>query len=116
MMSSKVRAIILVVLFISLVAIINLIRKRSLELKYALTWLLLGGALFVVIMIPGLIQKISSFLGISNPMNMIFFLGFLFSLVVIFSLTMALSRNSIRVRKMAQKIALNEYRSNKAGK
>lgn len=116
MMSSKVRAIILVVLFISLVAIINLIRKRSLELKYALTWLLLGGALFVVIMIPGLIQKISSFLGIYNPMNMIFFLGFLFSLVVIFSLTMALSRNSIRVRKMAQKIALNEYRSNKAGK
>ena len=114
MMSLKVRIVILAVIFVALVAIINLIRKRSLELKYALTLLFLGGALFVVVMIPGVIQKMSLLLGIYSPMNMVFFLGFLFSLIVIFSLTMALSRNSIRVRKMAQKIALNEYRSNHA--
>lgn len=112
MMTLKVRIVILAVIFVALIAIINLIRKRSLELKYALTWLFLGAALFVVVMIPGLIQHMAEFLGIYSPMNMVFFLGFLFSLIVIFSLTMALSRNSIRVRKMAQKIALNEYRSN----
>ena len=56
MMSLKVRIVILAVIFVALVAIINLIRKRSLELKYALTWLFLGGALFVVVMIPGVIQ------------------------------------------------------------
>ena len=112
MMTLKVRIVILAVIFVALIAIINLIRKRSLELKYALTWLFLGITLFVVVMIPGLIQHMADFLGIYSQMNMVFFLGFLFSLIVIFSLTMALSRNSIRVRKMAQKIARNEYRSN----
>lgn len=43
----------------------------------------------------------------------LFFLGFVFIILVIFSLTMSLSRNSERVRKMAQEIALNSYANNK---
>ena len=41
--------------------------------------------------------------------NMIFFLGFLFSLAIIFTLTVALSRVTIRVRKLAQELALYEH-------
>ena len=116
MMTLKIRIAIVIGLAIGLIAIVNLIRKRSLELKYALTWLFLGAGLLVVVILPGVLDAISNFLGIYNPMNMVFFLGFLFSIVVIFSLTMSLSNNSDRVRKMAQKIALNEYRSNKNAK
>lgn len=112
MMTWKVRIAIIVGLIIGLVALVNLIRKRSLELKYALTWLLLGAGLLLVVLVPGVLDLLTVLLGIYNPMNMVFFLGFLFSIVVIFTLTMALSNNSNRVRKMAQKIALNEYRSN----
>lgn len=112
MMTWRVRIAVIVILFLGLVALVNLIRKRSLELKYALTWLLLGTGLLLAVLVPGLLDTISAALGIYNPMNMVFFLGFLFSIVVIFVLTMALSNNSNRVRKMAQKIALNEYRSN----
>ena len=90
--------------------------KFSEELKYALTWLILGAGLLGVVVVPGLIDTISNVLGIYNPMNMVFFLGFLFSIVVIFVLTMSISNNSNRVRKMAQKIALNEYRSNRREK
>lgn len=113
MMTWKVRIIIMAVLLIGLIAIINLIRKRSLELKYALTWLLLGTGMFVVVLVPQLLDAIANFFGIFNPMNMVFFLGFLFSILVIFVLTMSLSRNSDRIRKMAQTTALNEYRMKK---
>lgn len=113
MMTWRIRIAVILILFIGLVAIVNLIRKRSLELKYALTWLFLGAALLLVVLVPGLLDMFSAALGIYNPMNMVFFLGFLFSIVVIFVLTMSISNNSNRVRKMAQKIALNEYRSNK---
>ena len=113
MMSWRVRIAIVIVLIIGLAAIVNLIRKRSLELKYALTWLILGAGLLVVVIVPGFLNTLSDALGIYNPMNMVFFLGFVFSIVVIFVLTMSISNNSNRVRKMAQKIALNEYRSNK---
>lgn len=113
MMSIRIRVTIVLVLLVGLISIVNLIRKRNLELKYALTWLFLGVAMLVAVLIPGLMDSISAALGIYNPMNMVFFLGFLFSIIVIFTLTMSVSRNSNRVRKMAQKIALNEYRSNK---
>lgn len=113
MMTWRIRIAIILVLILGLVAIVNLIRKRSLELKYALTWLFLGAVLLLVILVPGLLDTLSVALGIYSPMNMVFFLGFLFSIVVIFVLTMSLSNNSNRVRRMAQKIALNEYKSNK---
>ena len=41
---------------------------------------------------------------------MIFFLGFCFSLLIIFSLTVALSRLSNSVRTLDQMVALNEKR------
>lgn len=116
MMTWRVRIAVVVILVIGLVAIVNLIRKRSLELKYALVWLFLGAALLLAVIVPGVIDTLSEVLGIYNPMNMVFFLGFLFSIVVIFILTMSISNNSNRVRKMAQKIALNEYKSNKNNK
>lgn len=113
MMTWKVRIAIVIVLILGLITIINLIRKRSLELKYALTWLFLGAGLLLVVLVPGMLDMMATILGIYNPMNMVFFLGFLFSIVVIFVLTMSLSNNSNRVRKMAQRVALNEYRLNK---
>ena len=113
MMTWRIRIAIIFVLLIGLAALVNLIRKRSLELKYALTWLFLGVGLLVVVLVPGVLNWLSNALGIYSPVNMVFFLGFLFSIVVIFTLTMSISNNSNRVRKMAQKIALNEYRVNK---
>ena len=53
-------------------------------------------------------QKLANVLGIYSPVNMIFFLGFVLSLVIIFTLTVALSRVTARVRKLAQMIALQE--------
>lgn len=114
MMTLKIRIAIVVVIALGLFAMINMIRNRKLELKYALTWLFLGVALLVAVLIPGVLDAMSAFLGIYNPMNMVFFLGFLFSIIVIFVLTISISNNANRVRKMAQKIALNEYRSNKS--
>ena len=104
MMTVKLQIVVgLAILFI-LAILINMIRRRSLELKYALT------ALFVFDCAPALLNVVSGFLGIYAPVNMIFFLGFCFSLLIIFSLTVALSRLSNSVRTLDQMVALNEKR------
>lgn len=107
-MTLKLQLIIGAFLVIGLVAIVNMIRQRKLELKYALSWLI--AIVFVLILdcFPVLLTKLSNFLGIWAPVNMIFFLGFCFSLMIIFILTVTLSRMSERVRKLAQAVALNE--------
>lgn len=108
MMTLKLQIIIGVCLLVGLVAIVNMIRKRKLELKYALSWII--AIVFVLILdcFPVLLTRLSYFLGIWAPVNMIFFLGFCFSLLIIFVLTVTLSRMSERVRKLAQAVALNE--------
>ena len=90
----------------ALAIIINMIRKKKLELRYALAWLLVGVSILVLDCFPNLIAWISKQIGIASPVNMLFFFGFCFSLVIIFTLTMAMSRMSIRIKQLAQELAL----------
>lgn len=112
-MSIRIKCVIIVVLILGLLKILGLIKRNKLELKYALSWLFLELGILIITLIPNLLNVISKVLGIYNEINMLFFLGFVFIILVIFSLTMSLSRNSERVRKMAQEIALNSYYNNK---
>ena len=112
-MSIRIKCVIIVVLILGLLKILGLIKRNKLELKYALSWLFLELGMLIITLIPNLLNVISKVLGIYNEINMLFFLGFVFIILVIFSLTMSLSRNSERVRKMAQEIALNSYANNK---
>ena len=112
-MSIRIKCVIIAVLILGLLKILGLIKKNKLELKYALSWLFLELGILIITLIPNLLNVISKVLGIYNEINMLFFLGFVFIILVIFSLTISLSRNSERVRKMAQEIALNSYANNK---
>lgn len=107
-MNIRIQIIIAVFIICSLCIILNMIRRRSLELRYALAWLVVGGGVLVLDFFPGLIEKISKVMGIYSPVNMLFFVGFCFSLAIIFVLTVAVSRMSIRIKELAQELALHE--------
>ena len=77
---------------------------------------MVGISILVLDSFPLLINWISEELGIASPVNMLFFLGFCFSLMIIFVLTVAVSRMSIRIKQLAQEIALNEKNNNELGK
>lgn len=113
MMTTRIKVIIVLLIFLGLVKIISLIKKGALELKYALTWLLLSIGLVLIVLLPGLLTKISNLLGIYDATNMVFFVGIIFLIVIIFGLTMSLSRNSDRVRQLTQAIALQDYENRK---
>ena len=108
MMTVRLQVVIAAAILVVLAVLVNMIRRKSLELKYALPWMLVFAALFVFACAPQLLNVVSEFLGIYAPVNMIFFLGFCFSLLIIFSLTVALSRLSNSVRTLDQIVALNE--------
>ena len=106
MMTLKLQIVIAIAILAILAVLVNMIRKRSLELKYALVWMMVLAALLIFDCAPVLLNIVSNFLGIYAPVNMIFFL----SLLIIFSLTVALSRLSNSVRTLDQMVALNEKR------
>lgn len=110
MMTLQIQITLIVFILLFLLVILNMIRKRELELKYALSWFIMDLALIILVCIPNTMEKLAELLGIYSPVNMVFFLGFVFSLIVIFVLTVTLSRMSSRVRRLAQIVAMmNEY-------
>lgn len=106
MITMQARILIIIALLFLLVLIVYMVRQRSLELKYVLVWLAGDLAMLIMIAFPNLLDKLAELLGIYSVTNMVFFLGFIFSLVVCFSLTVALSRLSGSVRRMAQMISM----------
>ena len=116
MMTVKLQIIVGICLFQALTVIVYMIKKRSLDLKYALSWLLALVFVLVLDLFPGLLTKLSMALGGWAPVNMIFFLGFCFSLLIIFTLTVMLSRMAERVRKLAQAVAMNEEKLDRMGR
>lgn len=110
MLTTKFQIILIVGIVLLLLFILNMIRKRKLELKYSLVWLIVLVFLLVIACMPEKLQEIANALGIYSPVNMIFFLGFVFSLVIIFVLTVTVSRLSARIRRLAQIVAMmNRY-------
>ena len=112
-MTVKAQILIVVILLIALGALIYIVKKRALELKYVLLWLACDIILLVFALFPELMDVFSEVFGILSPVNMLFFFGFVFSLMIIFSLTVALSRVTGSVRRMAQEMALMEERLRK---
>lgn len=107
-MSVKIQIIIAVLIICTLIVIIDMIRKKRLELSYALSWLLVGIGVLILDIFPQLIKTISEKIGIVSPVNMLFFFGFCFSLIIIFVLTIAVSKLSIKIKQLAQQIAIYE--------
>lgn len=112
MMNIKLQIIIACLLIIALAIVINMIRKKRLELRYALAWLLVGIGTLILDCSPPLISWMAEQLGIASPVNMLFFLGFCFSVMIIFVLTVAISRVSIRIKQLTQELALYEKKMN----
>ena len=110
MMTRRFQIILIVGIVLILLFILNMIRKRKLELKYSLVWLIVLGVLLVLACMPEKLNDIANALGIYSPINMIFFFGFVFSLAIIFVLTVTVSRLSARIRRLAQIVAMmNRY-------
>jgi hypothetical protein len=109
-MEPKLQIIIAIVVLIGIVYLVSLIRKNRLELKYALSWLIVAVLVLIIDCFPILMEKLAKLLGIASPVNMMFFIGFLFSLVIILTLTVAISITASSVKRLVQKISLLEKR------
>ena len=112
MMNIRIQIIIAVLIIIALIVIINMIRKKALELRYSLAWLAVGAGVLILDLFPGFMEWLSDLMGIASPVNMLFFLGFCFSLIIIFILTIAISRMSVRIKNLAQELALLDKKYN----
>ena len=104
----KVQIISAVIVLLGALYIIRLIRKRKIDLKYALPWMFVAFLILLVDCFPGILSGLSKVLGIATPVNTLFLVALCFATSLIFVMTVVMSRQSDRIRQLAQAVALNE--------
>lgn len=92
------------VLFLTYVVL--MVRNRKIELKYILIWLFAAVSFISVSLFPTILVKLSRLLNIIEPVNTLFLSIIFFMLLIIFSLTVAVSRSASTIKTLAQEIGI----------
>lgn len=110
-MNLQLQAILMILCALFLIYLIHKIQTNVLDLRYTLVWIALDIALIILSCFPKLLEVTSRILGITTPINAVFFFGFIFSIIIMFVLTIAISRASNRIKTLSQRIALLEKKT-----
>lgn len=89
-----------------LTIIIALLLRRQLREKYAILWLIIGLALLVLAVFPGLLVGMSKLLGVAVPSNLIFALAIVLLVGVALHLSWELSRAEEEIRRVAEEVSI----------
>lgn len=89
---------------------IYFIRKKGLDLYRSLLWLFMAVLFLVLSLFPGIVTFFSRLIGIATASNAIFLIIIFFLLVVSLSMSAALSRHHMRLKRLVQSLALLERR------
>ena len=94
-----------------LLAVIFCLLKRGLmSVKYSLLWLLLAVCLVIAAAVPYTVFVLRDLLDIQMPVNLIFLLMFCFVLVVLLSLSVAITQLAEKCKRLTQVNAILEKR------
>ena len=108
-MPIRLQIIVGIIMILGLTGIFIMVHRGKLNLKYALLWILAGVVGLIMDIFPGMSGRIAAALGIELPINMLFFVGFCFALLLVFGLTIKVSKMSDEVKRLTQKLAILKY-------
>ena len=110
MLGAKLQIAILIAIFIYYMVLLSLLKKKTLSLKYTLLWLVAGLILLIFAVAPQLLGMFTAVLGIQVPTNALFAIVSFCSIMIMISLTAIVSKQSERIKRLTQSIALLENR------
>ncbi|WP_066870906.1 DUF2304 domain-containing protein [Clostridium mediterraneense] len=86
--------------------IISITKRSKLTIKYSMLWIVLGIFFIVLSICPGIVYSVSRLLRIYNPVNTLF-LGIIFILILIlFTLSVAISKLRNQVTSLSQELGI----------
>lgn len=92
------------------IMIFQLLKRKTLNLKYTLLWLGSGFVMLILVIFPQLLRTFAVLLGIYDPMNALFSVVLFCVIIILMSLTAIVSKLNEKNKALAQAIALLEKR------
>lgn len=110
MIPSTLRITLCVAVICYFIIILYYLKKRMLDLKYTLIWLLAGLVMGLMIFSPELLVYFVRALGIESNMNGLYILAFAFIVCILMMLTAIVSRQALKIKILIQEISMLEKR------
>lgn len=86
--------------------VLYLVRYQHLSLRDSLLWMLSTAAVFVLALFPNVLSRLARAMAIEVPANALFALAILYLTLNVLSLTVALSNDATRARRLTQECAI----------
>ncbi|MBO3083861.1 DUF2304 domain-containing protein [Cellulomonas fengjieae] len=100
---------------VTLVFMFELMRRRRLREKYAGFWIVIALVVLVAAVFPGVTAWLADLVGITTPINLVFFLGMLVLLVVCVQISAEVSELEHENQSLAEQTALLRLRLERLG-
>lgn len=92
------------------IIILYYLKRKMLELKYTLIWLVAGVIMGIMVYFPELLVWFVRILGIESNMNGLYILCIAFIMMILMTLTSIVSRQQLKIRILIQEISMQEKR------
>lgn len=92
------------------IVLLQLLRKKSLDLKYTLLWIFSGIVMMFIAIFPNIMDSITKFIGIVDVTNGLFAIVLFLLILILMSITSIVSNMKKKNKQLIQQCALLEKR------
>lgn len=100
------RIAVIIACVVFLIAVSRQVARGKLLLKYSLLWITFAAASILASLFPQPVFVVASTLGFEAPSNFIFLVGLFFLLAICLSLSIIVSKQTLRIKALVQEHAL----------
>ncbi len=107
-MTVMLRVCLIVASVLTMVLMMQKIRKSKVQIEDSIYWVLFSLALILLSVFPGIAYVLSDLVGTDAPSNFIFLMVIFLLLLKVFSMAVRISQLETRLKELAQRIALGD--------
>ena len=110
MIPHTLRITLLIAVICYFIIILYYLKRKMLELKYTLIWLVAGVVMGIMIYFPELTVWFVRLIGMQDNMNGLYIMCLAFMMMILMTLTSIVSRQQMKIRVLIQEISMLEKR------
>ncbi len=112
MISLTLRILLIAGALLTLLFMLYRIRMAKMQIKDSIFWIFFTIFLLIIAIVPEIALWLSNLIGIQSPINLVLLLIIFILVVQLFSACMRISQLDAKLRKLSQRVAINEKNRN----
>lgn len=107
-MNTRLTIFLFVIWILIFIYLFHKLKTKQTDIRFVLPWIILDILMAVVTAFPGILTFFCRLFGIETPSNMLFFFALIFLGLIVFRMTLTISKQNEQIRDLTQRLAIYE--------